>query len=116
MMEHTSPKMSNNILLVFCVFFSAFVRGSLVCAEPLESSVVKHWSEKVQDYLLTLAKEGLKTQELQKLYDNANYTVEHKDGFKTISSVKAKLGNYFIKKEKAAWVSFSHKLIREASP
>lgn len=68
----------------------------------LDSGVVKQWSTKVENYLLKLAEEGLKTSELQKLYDAANYTVEEKNGFDTIRSVKSRLGNYFVKKEKIA--------------
>ena len=78
--------------------------AEFVGGEPLNPSVVKGWSEKVQEYVLTLAREGLKTQELQKLFDGANYTVENKDGYKTVDALKNKLGNYFTKKQKAAWV------------
>ncbi|KAJ7333682.1 hypothetical protein OS493_015764 [Desmophyllum pertusum] len=63
---------------------------------------VKNWSAQVESYLLKLAEEGLKTRELQKLYDGANYTVEEKNGFDTINSVKSRLGNYFVKKESTA--------------
>lgn len=60
----------------------------------------------MEGYLLKLAEEGLKTRELQKLYDSANYTVEEKSGFDTINSVKSRLGNYFVKKENTARVSW----------
>lgn len=77
---------------------SGFVEGTL------DSETVKHWSAQVEKYLLRLAEEGLKTRELQKLYDSANYTVEEKSGFDTINSVKSRLGNYFVKKETTARV------------
>lgn len=70
----------------------------------LDSNTVKNWSAQVENYLLKLAEEGLKTHELQKLYDSANYTVEQKSGFDTINSVKSRLGNYFVKKETTARV------------
>lgn len=81
---------------------SGFVEGTL------DSETVKHWSAQVEKYLLRLAEEGLKTRELQKLYDSANYTVEEKSGFDTINSVKSRLGNYFVKKETTArvWIFF----------
>ncbi|KAK3727819.1 hypothetical protein QZH41_008237 [Actinostola sp. cb2023] len=69
---------------------------------PLDKSVVKSWSQKVEEYLLKLTEEGLKTQELQKHYDEAIYAVEDKKGSETVNSVKARLGNYFVKKEQAA--------------
>lgn len=71
---------------------------------PLDKSVVKSWSHKVEEYLLQLSEEGLKTQELQKHYDEAIYRVESKKGSETVNSVKARLGNYFVKKEEAARV------------
>ena len=71
----------------------------------LTKDTVKSWSTQVESYLLKLAEEGLKTRELQKLYDSANYTVEEKSGFDTINSVKSRLGNYFVKKENTARVS-----------
>lgn len=74
-------------------------------SEPLTESIVKSWSERVEQYLLKLAEEGLKAKELQEYYDSAVYTVENKKGSETVSSVKSRLGNYFVKKEQAARVS-----------
>lgn len=84
------------VLLFFC---------TAVKPAPLDESLVKSWSQKVEEYLLKLAEEGLKTQELQKHYDEAIYRVEDKKGSATVNSVKARLGNYFVKKEQAARVS-----------
>ena len=80
------------------------INTSVAVDGTLDSHVVKQWSTQVENYLLKLAEEGLKTSELQKLYDAANYTVEEKNGFDTIRSVKSRLGNYFVKKEKIARV------------
>ena len=77
----------------------------LMASLRLNSSVVLKWGEDVQNHILTIAEEGLKSRELQKLYDSANYTVEKKDGFKTVDRVESALGDYFIKKERAARVS-----------
>ena len=71
---------------------------------PLNSTVVLKWGEDVQNHILTIAEEGLKSRELQKFYDSASYTVENKDGFKTVDRVEATLGDYFVKKERAARV------------
>ena len=96
-----------SLLLLFAISFEV----SLLAGGSLDNDVVKNWSAHVEGYLLKLAEEGLKTRELQKLYDNANYTVEEKSGFDTINSVKSRLGNYFVKKETTARVrciSFCH--------
>lgn len=82
------------ILMTFDISFSA----------PLNSTVVLKWGEDVQNHILTIAEEGLKSRELQKFYDSASYTVENKDGFKTVDRVEATLGDYFVKKERAARV------------
>ena len=73
---------------------------------PLNSTVILKWGEDVQNHILTIAEEGLKSRELQKFYDSASYTVENKDGFKTVDRVESALGGYFVKKERAARVSF----------
>jgi len=91
------------LLLLFAITFEV----SLLAGGSLDNDIVKNWSAHVEGYLLKLAEEGLKTRELQKLYDSANYTVEEKSGFDTINSVKSRLGNYFVKKENTARVSFS---------
>lgn len=87
------------------VTFLAFL--NTIYSAPLDKSVVKSWSQKVEEYLLKLSEEGLKTQELQRHYDEAIYRVESKKGSETVNSVKARLGNYFVKKEEAARVSKS---------
>lgn len=89
----------------FVLFLAITFEVSLLGAGgPLNKNTVKNWSAQVESYLLKLAEEGLKTRELQKLYDSANYTVEEKSGFDTINSVKSRLGNYFVKKENTARV------------
>ena len=88
------------LLLLFAITFEV----SLLAGGSLDNDTVKNWSAHVEGYLLKLAEEGLKTRELQKLYDSANYTVEEKSGFDTINSVKSRLGNYFVKKENTARV------------
>lgn len=88
------------LLLLFAITFEV----SLLAGGSLDNDIVKNWSAHVEGYLLKLAEEGLKTRELQKLYDSANYTVEEKSGFDTINSVKSRLGNYFVKKENTARV------------
>ena len=88
------------LLLLFAVTFEV----SLLARGSLDNDIVRNWSAHVEGYLLKLAEEGLKTRELQKLYDSANYTVEEKSGFDTINSVKSRLGNYFVKKENTARV------------
>lgn len=98
-----------NYFSFFVLFFAATVEVSLlVGGARLDNNIVKNWSAQVESYLLKLAEEGLKTRELQKLYDGANYTVEEKSGFDTLNSVKSRLGNYFVKKENAArvWQNF----------
>ena len=95
-----------NYTSVLALFFAVtYELPLLVVGERLNNDIVKNWSALVESYLLKLAEEGLKTRELQKLYDNANYTVEEKSGFDTVNSVKSRLGNYFVKKENAARVS-----------
>lgn len=92
-----------NYTSVLALFFAVtYELPLLVVGERLNNDIVKNWSALVESYLLKLAEEGLKTRELQKLYDNANYTVEEKSGFDTVNSVKSRLGNYFVKKENAA--------------
>ena len=88
------------LLLLFAIAFEV----SLLARGSLDNDIVKNWTAHVEGYLLKLAEEGLKTRELQKLYDSANYTVEEKSGFDTINSVKSRLGNYFVKKENTARV------------
>ena len=88
------------LLLLFAITFEV----SLLTRGSLDNDIVKNWTAQVEGYLLKLAEEGLKTRELQKLYDSANYTVEEKSGFDTINSVKSRLGNYFVKKENTARV------------
>jgi len=88
---------------------AVFVGGAL------DNNTVKSWSTQVEKYLLKLAEEGLKAQELQKLYDSANYTVEEKSGFDTINSVKSRLGNYFVKKETTARVREQYFISRRES-
>ncbi|XP_028402985.1 voltage-dependent calcium channel subunit alpha-2/delta-1-like isoform X1 [Dendronephthya gigantea] len=77
----------------------------LVCivhTDHLTKETVRDWASKVEDYLVELAKEGLRTKELQRLYDEASYVAEQRDGKRTVEAVKEKLGGYFSKKEKAA--------------
>ena len=101
-----SRTMRINYTSVLALFFAVtYELPLLVVGERLNNDIVKNWSALVESYLLKLAEEGLKTRELQKLYDNANYTVEEKSGFDTVNSVKSRLGNYFVKKENAARVS-----------
>lgn len=89
----------------FVLFLAITFEVSLLSAGgSLNKNTVKNWAAQVESYLLKLAEEGLKTRELQKLYDGANYTVEEKSGFDTINSVKSRLGNYFVKKENTARV------------
>ena len=99
---------SCSALLSFLIILkiSVFVGGAL------DRKAVKNWSVQVENYLLKLAEEGLKTHELQKLYDSANYTVEEKSGSDTIKSVKSRLGNYFVKKETTARVCWNCLLSR----
>lgn len=99
---------SCSALLSFLIILkiSVFVGGAL------DRKAVKNWSAQVENYLLKLADEGLKTHELQKLYDSANYTVEVKSGSDTIKSVKSRLGNYFVKKETTARVCWNCLLSR----
>lgn len=99
-----------SVLVLF--FVVTYELPLLVVAERLNNDIVKNWSALVESYLLKLAEEGLKTRELQKLYDNANYTVEEKSGFDTVNSVKSRLGNYFVKKENAARVCKNNFLLR----
>ncbi len=70
----------------------------------LTKETVRDWASKVEDYLVELAEEGLRTKELQKLYDTASYVEEQRNGKATVEAVKEKLGGYFSKKEKAAKV------------
>ena len=81
------------------LLLSCFVRS-----HHLTEKTVKDWALKVEDYLVELAEEGLRTKELQKLYDTASYVKEHRNGTATVEAVKEKLGGYFSKKEKAAKV------------
>ena len=78
-----------------------------VHAHHLTNKTVKDWASRVEDYLVELAEEGLRTKELQKLYDRASYVKEHRNGTATVEAVKEKLGGYFSKKEKAAKVLIS---------
>ena len=89
---------------MYVFVWTFFAISGIAVGAPLNASVVRNWSRQVENYLLTIAEEGLQTQQLQRLYDGANYTVEQKDGFDTINSVKSRLGNYFVKKENAARV------------
>ena len=94
--------------LFFCnpalLFLLITAEISLLAGGTLNSKTVKNWSAQVENYLLKLAEDGLKTHELQTLYDRANYTVEEKSGFDTLNSVKSRLGDYFVKKETTARV------------
>ncbi|XP_002735490.2 VWFA and cache domain-containing protein 1-like [Saccoglossus kowalevskii] len=63
---------------------------------------VQNWALVIQNYILELASDGLKTSHMQSFYDKANYTMEHKDGFETLQRVKSSLRDYFSKKEQAA--------------
>lgn len=83
--------------------FLLFVVSS-VFTKPLEKEMVKLWASKIEEYLTELAEEGLRTQELQLLYDKASYIDDPRDGNKTVEAVKQKLGGYFSKKENAAKV------------
>ena len=103
----SSPALLPSFLIILEI--SVFVGGAL------DSTTVKNWSTQVEKYLLKLAEEGLKAQELQKLYDSANYTVEEKSGFDTINSVKSRLGNYFVKKETTARVREQYFISRRES-
>jgi len=94
------------LAFVVVVLFSLSI---LTNSAPLDKTIVESWSQKVEEYLLKLAEEGLKTQELQKHYDEAIYRVEDKKGSATVNSVKSRLGNYFVKKERAARVSIKRR-------
>jgi hypothetical protein len=96
------PMKFGGCVMIVLVMFCSWTTSR---AAPLTEGIVKSWSEKVEQYLLKLAEEGLKAKELQQYYDNAVYTVEDKKGSETVSSVKSRLGNYFVKKEQAARVS-----------
>ncbi|XP_070555607.1 voltage-dependent calcium channel subunit alpha-2/delta-2-like [Ptychodera flava] len=63
---------------------------------------VQNWATLIQNYILQLASDGLKTSHMQSFYDQANYTMEKKDGTETVQRVKNSLKNYFSKKEQAA--------------
>lgn len=91
---------SKRFLLLFLIILEIIfiVRGTL------NTRTVKNWTALVENYLLKLAEDGLKTHELQELYDGANYTVEEKNGSDTLNSVKSRLGDYFVKKETTAKV------------
>ena len=54
---------------------------------------------------MQLASEGIKRDYTQGLFDTANYTFEEKDGDVLVRQVKESLGNYFLSKRIAAWVS-----------
>lgn len=75
-----------------------------VHTDHLTEDIVRKWASQIEDYLTELAEEGLRTKELQNLYDSASYVVEPKNGKETVQAVKEKLGGYFLKKEKAAKV------------
>ena len=77
----------------------------------LTKETVRDWASRVEDYLAELAEEGLRTKELQKLYDTASYVEEQRNGKATVEAVKDKLGGYFSKKEKAAKVFICVKLV-----
>jgi hypothetical protein len=85
--------------ILFC--FVCFVH-----TDHLTKDTVRDWALKVEDYLVELAEEGLRTKDLQKLYDTASYVEEQRNGKATVEAVKEKLGGYFSKKEKAAKVCF----------
>ncbi|KAJ8032799.1 Voltage-dependent calcium channel subunit alpha-2/delta-2 [Holothuria leucospilota] len=69
---------------------------------PRLTGHVQNWATLVQNYILQLASDGLKTEHTQSFYDLAEYTFETKHGNKTVDTVKNKLGDYFIKKQQAA--------------
>ena len=92
---------------LFAVLF--LLEASLVHTKPLTSETVKKWASNIEDYLTSLAEEGLQTQQLQKLYDKASYIDEPKDGAKTVEAVKKRLGGYFSKKENAAKVQLYYR-------
>ena len=81
------------LLLVCCVY-----------TKPLTKETVRKWAGKIENYLTKLAEEGLRSKELQDLYDQASYIDDPKDGSKTVEAVRQKLGGYFSKKENAAKV------------
>ena len=91
---------TKRFLLLFLIILEIIfiVRGTL------NTRTVKNWTALVENYLLKLAEDGLKTHELQEFYDGANYTVEEKNGSDTLNSVKSRLGDYFVKKETTARV------------
>ena len=88
--------LAKSVILLFVV--------STVFTDHLTDDMVRSWASKVEDYLVKLAEEGLRTKELQTLYDTASYVEEQRSGDETIEAVKEKLGGYFSKKEKAAKV------------
>ncbi|XP_033124937.1 voltage-dependent calcium channel subunit alpha-2/delta-1-like [Anneissia japonica] len=63
---------------------------------------VQNWAILIQNYILQVTSDGLQTQWTQKFYDLANYTIDIKNGSKTIEKVQGILGDYFTKKEEAA--------------
>ena len=55
--------------------------------------------------LSQLTSEGLQSHYTQHFFDTANYTLQEKNGNETVKRVKALLGDYFVRKERAARVS-----------
>lgn len=88
------------MMLAKCIFL--LLALSFVYTKPLTKETVRQWASKIEEYLAEVAEEGLRTRELQKMYDKASYIDDRKNGSKTVEAVKKRLGGYFSKKEHAA--------------
>ena len=77
---------SKRFLLLFLIILEIIfsVRSTL------NTRKVKNWTALVENYLLKLAEDGLKTHELQEFYDGANYTVEER-GLSTEGNLRFKI-------------------------
>lgn len=90
------------------MFTKSFILINVFCivsTNHLTKEIVRNWASTIEEYLIELAKEGLRTKELQMLYDESTYVEEQRSGLATVEAVKEKLGDYFSKKEQAAKVS-----------
>ncbi|XP_038057398.1 voltage-dependent calcium channel subunit alpha-2/delta-3-like [Patiria miniata] len=63
---------------------------------------VQNWATLIQNYILQLASDGLKTEYTQSYYDNADYIYQKKNASNIVAHVKKLLDSYFARKEDVA--------------
>ncbi|XP_071807181.1 voltage-dependent calcium channel subunit alpha-2/delta-3-like [Asterias amurensis] len=63
---------------------------------------VQNWATLIQNYILQLCSDGLKTEYTQSFYDKADYILQKKNATEIVAKVRELLDDYFNKKEEAA--------------